>query len=67
MKLSCQSVAVVLTLGQTEQIRINIRKRSNIKTQYKKYKTQYKYYQNTHTTAKTPPHSLPHTLQNKLK
>jgi len=34
-------VAVVLTLVQTKQIRINIHKRNNTKTQYRQYKTQY--------------------------
>jgi hypothetical protein len=37
---SLHSVAVVLTLIQTKQIRINIHKRNNTKTQYKYYKTQ---------------------------
>ena len=38
---SCfHSVAVVLTLVQTQQIRINIHKWNNTKTQYKEYKTQ---------------------------
>ena len=32
MQLSCHSVAVVLTLAQTKQIRINIHKRNNTKT-----------------------------------
>ena len=45
-------MAVVLTLVQTKQIRINIHKRNNIKNtvqriQNSKYK--YTYYQNTHT------------------
>ena len=40
LQLSCHSVAVVLTLVQTKQIRINIHKRNNTKTQYKQYKTQ---------------------------
>jgi hypothetical protein len=40
LQLSCHSVAVVLTAVQTEQLRINIHKRNNTKTQYKKYKTQ---------------------------
>jgi hypothetical protein len=52
--LSCHSVAVVLTLVQTKQIRINIHKRNNTKNTYKHFKTEYKqvqrtYYQNTHT------------------
>ena len=52
-------MAVLLTLVQTKQIRINIHKRNNTKkhstnnTKHSKYK--YTYYQNTHT------------LQNKLK
>ena len=40
LQLSFHSVAVVLTLVQTKQIRINIYKRNNTKTQYKQYKTQ---------------------------
>jgi hypothetical protein len=53
-------VAVVLTLVQTKQIRINIHKRNNTKNtvqtmQNKVNKYKYTYYQNTHT------------LQNKLK
>ena len=44
-------MAVVLTLVETKQIRINIHKRNNIKnstnnTKHSKYK--YTYYQNTH-------------------
>jgi len=39
-QLSFDSVAVVLTLVQTKQIRINIHKRNNTKTQYKEQKTQ---------------------------
>ena len=39
-QLSSHSVAVVLTPVQTKQIRINIHKRNNTKTQYKQYKTQ---------------------------
>jgi hypothetical protein len=50
--LSFHSVAVVLTLEQPKQIRINIHKRNNIKhstnnTKHSKYK--YTHYQNTHT------------------
>ena len=49
--MSCHSVAVVLTLIQTKQIRINIHKRNNIKnstnnTKHDKYKNTY--YQNIH-------------------
>ena len=40
LQFSCHSVAVVLTLVQTKQIRINVHKRNNTKTQYKQYKTQ---------------------------
>jgi hypothetical protein len=40
LQLSFHSVAVVLALVQTKQIRINIHKRNNTKTQYKQYKTQ---------------------------
>ena len=40
LQLSCHSVAVVLTPVQTKQIRINIHKRNNTKTEYKQYKTQ---------------------------
>ena len=40
LHLSCRSVAVVLALVQTKQIRINIHKRNNTKTHYKQYKTQ---------------------------
>jgi len=58
LQLICHSVAVVLTLIQTEQMRINIRKEtiqkhSTNNTKHSKYK--YTYYQNTHT------------LQNELK
>ena len=52
-------MAVVLTLVQTKQIRININKRNNTKTQYKQYKYnkyKYTYYQHTHTIVKTPTH-----------
>jgi hypothetical protein len=41
LKLSLHSVAVVLTLVQTKQIRTNIHKRNNTKTQYKQYKYTY--------------------------
>jgi hypothetical protein len=46
-------VAVVLTLVQTKQIRINIHKRNNTKTQYKQYKNTVN--TSTHIT-KTPTH-----------
>jgi len=53
-------VAAVLTPVQTKQIRINIHKRNNTKTQHKQYKNtaqtiqkhskyKYTYYQNTNT------------------
>ena len=38
--MSCHSVAVVLTLVEIKQIRINIHKRNNTIKQYKQYKTQ---------------------------
>jgi hypothetical protein len=41
MQLSFHSVAVVPTLVQTKQIRINIHKQNNRKTQYKQYTTQW--------------------------
>ena len=57
-----------------KQIRIKIHKRNNTKhgtnnTIHSKYHILYKYtyYQNIHTVAKTPPYTLTHTLQNKLK
>jgi hypothetical protein len=59
LQLSFDSVAVVLTLVQTKQIRINIRKQDNTKhsTNNKKHsKYKYTYYQNNHTIAKTPTH-----------
>ena len=61
-QLSFHSVAVVLTLVQTKQMRINIHKRNNTKTQYNNTKhSQYKYtyYQNSLTIVKNT-----HTLQN---
>jgi len=43
LQLSFHSMAVVLTLVQTKQI-INVRKRNNTKTQYKRTKhSKYKY------------------------
>ena len=62
LQLSCQSVEVGLTLVQTKQIRIDIHRRNNTKTQYEQYKntvqtiqkhgtnntkTQYKQYKST--------------------
>ena len=70
LQLSFHPVAVELTLVQTQQIRINMHKRNSTKTRYKQYKTskyKYTYYHNTHAVVKTPPHTLTHTLQNKLK
>ena len=40
LQLSCHSVAVVLTLVQTKQIRINVHKRNITKSQYQQNKTQ---------------------------
>jgi hypothetical protein len=56
--LSCHSVAVVLTLVQTKQIRINVHKRSIQKTQYKQYKDTLN--TSIHIT-KTPTHYKTHT------
>ena len=70
LQLCFHSVAVVLILVQTKQVRINIHKRNNTKhsTNYKKCSIcKYTYYHNTHTFVKTPPHTHTHTLQNKLK
>jgi hypothetical protein len=54
--LNCHSMAVVLTLVQTKQIRINIHKQNNTNTV------------NTSTRiTKTPTHTQTHTLQNKLQ
>jgi hypothetical protein len=41
------------------------KKHSTNNTKHSKHK--YTYYQNTQTVVKTPPHTLTHTLQNKLK
>ena len=68
--MSFHSVAVVLTLVQTKQVRINIHKQNNTKTQYKQNirinihkqnntKTQYKQYKNTVQT-------IQNTVQPKL-
>jgi hypothetical protein len=72
LQLSCHSVAVVLTLVQTKQIRINIRKRNN--TQNTVQTIQNTVNTSTHTTKtpthyKPPPHTHTHIqiLQNKLK
>ena len=58
MQLSCHPVAVVLTLVQTKQIRINIHKRNNTKNTVQRA-------QNTVNTS-TRVTKTPHTLQNKL-
>jgi hypothetical protein len=63
-------LAVALAVLQIKQIRINRQKLNNKKhttnnTKHGKYK--YTHNQNTHTIVKTPPHTLTHTLQNKLK
>ena len=55
-------MAVVLTLVQTKQIRINIHKQNNKKTQYKEYKTQQiqvHILPNTHTLHNPHIHILP--------
>ena len=56
--MSCPSVAVVLTLVQTKQIRINIHKRNNTKNRVQKI-------QNRENTSilitKTPTHYKTHT------
>jgi len=60
-------VAVVLTPVQTKQIRINIHKRNNTKTQYKQYKTQQiqvRTLPEHNTIVKTPTRTHTHTLQN---
>ena len=57
LQLSFHSVAVVLIVEQTKQIRKNIHKRNNTKTQYKQYKTQQIQVHILHNIT-------PHTLQN---
>ena len=58
LQLSCHLMAVVLTLVQTKQIRINIHNRNNTKTQYRQYKNTVQTTQNTVNTSthitKTP-------------
>jgi capsular polysaccharide biosynthesis protein len=59
LQLNCHSVAVVLTPVQTKQIRINIHKRNNTKTQYKQYKNTVNtstYITKTHTQLSKQPH-----------
>ena len=58
LQLSCHAVAVVFTLVQTKQIRINIHKRNNKKTQYKQYKSRKI---QVHILKKTPTHYKTHT------
>ena len=60
MQLTCHSVAVVLTLVQPKQIRINVHKRNNTQIQYKQANSKYKYtyYQNTHTLQNKLEHSI---------
>jgi hypothetical protein len=60
---SSHSVAVVLTPVQTKELRINIPKWNNTKTQYKN--TKHSKYKDTH--YQNTPHTLTHILQNKLK
>jgi hypothetical protein len=60
LQFSCHSMAVVLTLVETKQIRINIHKRNNIKGRVRTI-------QNTGSTSihitKIPTHTHTHTLQ----
>jgi len=49
LQFSCHSLPAVLTPVQTKQIRINIHKRNNTKTQYKQYKTLYRVSQEERT------------------
>ena len=70
IQLRCHSVAVVLTLVETKQIRINVHKGNNKKhsiknTKHSKYK--YTYYQNIHTLQNPNIHTHTHTSQNQLK
>ena len=63
MQLSSHSVAVVLTLVQTKQIRINKHKRNNTKhsinnTRYSKYK--HANYHNIHTLQNPHIHTPTH-------
>jgi hypothetical protein len=72
----CHSVAVVLTVVQTEQIRINIHKRNNTKTvqtiqntvntstHITKTHTHYKTHTYTQPHISKPTHTHTHTLQN---
>jgi len=62
LQLSCHLVAVVLTIVQTKQIRINIYKWNNTKNTVQTIAST----ENTHIT-KTPTRTHTHTLQNKLK
>jgi len=61
MQLSCHSVAVVLTIVQTKQIRINIHKRNNTKNTVQTIQNTVN--TSTHIT-KIPTHTHIHTLQN---
>jgi hypothetical protein len=62
--LSCHSVAVVLTLVQTKQLRINIHKRNNTKSTGQTIQTQSI---QVHILPKHPHITHTYTLQNKLK
>ena len=65
LQLSCHSVAVVLTLVQTKQIRINIHKRNNTKHTANNTKTQYKQYKNTvQTIQKHSTNNTKHSTNN---
>ena len=60
MQLSCHTVAVVLTLVETKQTRINTHKQNSTKnTKRSKYK--YAYYQNTRYKTHTYTHTHTHT------
>ena len=77
LQLSFNSVTIVLTLVQTKQIRINIRKRNNTKntvhtiqntvktsTHITKIPTHYKIHTYKHPHIRKPTHTHTHTLQN---
>jgi hypothetical protein len=55
LQLSCHSAAVVFALVQTKQIRINVHKRNNKKTQYIQCKIQ------VHILTICPPNPHTHT------
>ena len=67
LQLSFHSVAVVLTRVETKQLRINIYKRNNTKTQYKQHKTQYTQVnilpKHPHNCQNTPTYTHPHIIK----